>query len=236
MSLHAQSGICNLYQAGKRSLPMGAHVDNMERDFAFPVVSVSFGCAAVYLVGGVTKDEEPTPVLIRSGDIVVLSGESRLAYHGVARVVPGSSSQALFAEPEAAGEEAVVGAAVSQGACETSETSGPGGGAQTLDSAAAQGLRTAAAAAGADCCGQHAGEGATAIVANTIRAKAPGAEHSARPAAASGDASPTSPRAPPACACERACLRAFLQQTRINVNVRQVQPVPAVAGGGAQRL
>jgi alkylated DNA repair dioxygenase AlkB len=43
MSLDAQSGICNLYPATKR-LPMGAHVDNMERDYAFPVVSLSLGC------------------------------------------------------------------------------------------------------------------------------------------------------------------------------------------------
>jgi hypothetical protein len=211
MSLHAQSGICNLYQSGKRSLPMGAHVDNMERDFAFPVVSVSFGCAAVYLLGGVTKDEEPTPVLIRSGDVVVLSGDSRLAYHGVARVVPGSSPEGLFAEPEAAGEGAAAAEAVAAAGCGC-ETSGSADRAEALAGDAAEGPGAASAAgAGADCSGQHA----------PYNTSAPS----------------FAPNASPACACERACLRAFLQQTRINVNVRQVQPVPAASAAcGAEQL
>ncbi len=75
---------------------MGGHVDNMERDYAYPVVSASLGCAAVFLIGGQSKDDAPVPVLLRSGDVVVLAGHSRLAFHGVARVVPDSAPQPLF--------------------------------------------------------------------------------------------------------------------------------------------
>jgi alkylated DNA repair dioxygenase AlkB len=50
MTIDAQSGICNLYNASKK-LPMGAHVDDMERDFRFPVVSLSLGCTGGHETG-----------------------------------------------------------------------------------------------------------------------------------------------------------------------------------------
>ena len=93
MSIDAQSGITNVYQSAKKKLPMGAHVDDMERTVAHPVVSLSLGCTAVFLVGGATKEDAPVvPVLLRSGDAIILSGASRLAVHGVARIFDGSSS------------------------------------------------------------------------------------------------------------------------------------------------
>jgi alkylated DNA repair protein alkB family protein 1 len=111
MRLQAQAGIVNLYAAGKRSLPMGAHVDDMERDLRFPVLSASIGCAAVFLVGGASKDDAPTPLLLRSGDVLVLSGASRLAWHGVAAVLPGTCPPELFeAAPAGAGAGAGTGA------------------------------------------------------------------------------------------------------------------------------
>lgn len=51
-------------------------------------ISFSFGQSAVFLVGGKTKQVRPLPLLLNSGDIVIMSGESRLAYHGVPRIVP----------------------------------------------------------------------------------------------------------------------------------------------------
>jgi alkylated DNA repair protein alkB homolog 1 len=64
------------------------HVDDAETDVTAPIVSISMGAAAVFLVGGHTRDTPPTPLLLRSGDIVVLSGEARTCYHGVPRVLP----------------------------------------------------------------------------------------------------------------------------------------------------
>ena len=39
------------------------------------------------MIGGCTKQEKPVPLFLHSGDIVVMSEESRLAYHAVPRVV-----------------------------------------------------------------------------------------------------------------------------------------------------
>jgi hypothetical protein len=43
----------------------------------------SIGNAAIFLLGGTTRDAEPIPILLRSGDAVIMSGpECRRAYHG----------------------------------------------------------------------------------------------------------------------------------------------------------
>jgi alkylated DNA repair dioxygenase AlkB len=86
---HAQAGIVNYYRgAAKLKLPMGGHRDDMERTLAAPVISVSLGAPAVFLLekaaGGAAAP--PTPILLRSGDVLLLSGASRCALHGVPRV------------------------------------------------------------------------------------------------------------------------------------------------------
>lgn len=46
-------------------------------------LSDRLGCAAVFLIGGLTRDDPPTPILLRSGDVVIMSGPAcRRAYHG----------------------------------------------------------------------------------------------------------------------------------------------------------
>lgn len=81
------ASIVNFYRA--RRGVMGGHADDLEYTFSKPVVSISVGLPAVFLLGGRTKDEEPVvPILIRPGDVLVLGGESRLRYHGVAQVLP----------------------------------------------------------------------------------------------------------------------------------------------------
>ncbi len=70
---------------------MGLHQDRDERDFAAPVVSISLGDDCLFRVGG-TKRADPTVSLrLSSGDVVVLGGEARLAFHGVDRIYPGTS-------------------------------------------------------------------------------------------------------------------------------------------------
>lgn len=102
VSFDAQSGICNVYQYGPhgralRGVPMGGHRDDMERRWDRPVISMNVGCAAIYLLGGARKDDAPVPILVRSGDVMILSGSCRLAFHGVARVFDGSAPAELFA-------------------------------------------------------------------------------------------------------------------------------------------
>jgi alkylated DNA repair protein alkB family protein 1 len=48
---------------------------------------LSFGQSAVFLLGGLSVDEKPIAMLIHSGDIVIMSGVSRLCYHGIPRIL-----------------------------------------------------------------------------------------------------------------------------------------------------
>lgn len=47
----------------------------------------SLGLSAIFLIGGRSLDDKPTALLLRSGDTVVMSRESRLCYHGVPKVL-----------------------------------------------------------------------------------------------------------------------------------------------------
>ena len=81
--------LINYYSAGTR---MGSHRDADEEDFAAPVVSVSLGDDAVFHVGGAGRGDAKQRLTLRSGDVVVLGGEARLAYHGIDRILPGTST------------------------------------------------------------------------------------------------------------------------------------------------
>ena len=70
---------------------MGLHQDKDEEDFAAPVVSVSLGDSAVFRVGGLTRKDPTHAFELKSGDVVVLGGDDRLAYHGIDRILPGTS-------------------------------------------------------------------------------------------------------------------------------------------------
>jgi alkylated DNA repair protein (DNA oxidative demethylase) len=82
------SCLVNLYREGAR---MGAHQDRDEADFAFPVLSVSLGDTAIFRVGGTDRRSPTASVRLASGDVCLLSGDARLAFHGVDRILAGSS-------------------------------------------------------------------------------------------------------------------------------------------------
>jgi alkylated DNA repair protein (DNA oxidative demethylase) len=67
------------------------HQDRDEADTAWPVVSISLGDDALFRVGGVTRGGATKSIWLKSGDVAVLSGEARLAYHGIDRIRFGSS-------------------------------------------------------------------------------------------------------------------------------------------------
>ncbi|MDJ1009555.1 MAG: alpha-ketoglutarate-dependent dioxygenase AlkB [Paracoccaceae bacterium] len=83
------SCLINLYREGAR---MGLHQDKDEGDLTWPVVSVSLGDAALFRVGGTERKGRTESLWLNSGDVAVLSGETRLAYHGIDRIRAGSSS------------------------------------------------------------------------------------------------------------------------------------------------
>lgn len=77
------------YYAG--AAKMGLHQDRDEEDFDAPVVSVSLGDTAIFRVGGTTRKGPTRTHTLKSGDVFVLGGANRLAYHGIDRVLPGTS-------------------------------------------------------------------------------------------------------------------------------------------------
>jgi DNA oxidative demethylase len=81
--------LVNYYSAGAK---MGSHRDEDEQDIRAPVVSISLGDDATFHIGGLQRAAPKRRLLLKSGDVVVLAGGARMAYHGVDRIHPGSSS------------------------------------------------------------------------------------------------------------------------------------------------
>jgi alkylated DNA repair protein (DNA oxidative demethylase) len=74
------------------SAKMGQHQDRDEADFDAPVVSISLGDSCLFRVGGLKRNEPIRSIRLGSGDVIVLGGAVRLAFHGVDRIYPGTSS------------------------------------------------------------------------------------------------------------------------------------------------
>ncbi|WP_290543452.1 alpha-ketoglutarate-dependent dioxygenase AlkB [Aestuariivirga sp.] len=83
------SCLVNFYRGGAR---MGLHRDADEEDFAAPVLSISLGDTAVFRIGGPERGGKTETLKLRSGDVLVMGGASRLCHHGIDRVLSGTSS------------------------------------------------------------------------------------------------------------------------------------------------
>jgi alkylated DNA repair protein (DNA oxidative demethylase) len=81
--------LVNLYESGAK---MGSHRDEDEQDTAAPVVSISLGDDATFHVGGLQRAGPKQRLVLKSGDVIVLGGAARMAFHGVDRIHPGTSS------------------------------------------------------------------------------------------------------------------------------------------------
>ncbi len=81
--------LVNFYDADAK---MGLHRDEDEADLTQPVVSVSLGDDALFRLGGLSRKDKTSSLRLRSGDVVVLHGDNRLAYHGIGRIYPGTST------------------------------------------------------------------------------------------------------------------------------------------------
>ena len=71
---------------------MGLHQDRDEADFAAPVVSLSLGDTCLFRIGGTQRKDPTRSLRLASGDAAVLAGSARLAFHGVDRILPGTST------------------------------------------------------------------------------------------------------------------------------------------------
>ncbi|WP_298818662.1 alpha-ketoglutarate-dependent dioxygenase AlkB [uncultured Roseibium sp.] len=84
-----QACLINFYEQSAR---MGLHQDRDEQTFEAPVISVSLGDTATFRVGGLSRKDPTRSFRLQSGDVVVLGGEARLVFHGIDRVLSGTSS------------------------------------------------------------------------------------------------------------------------------------------------
>ncbi len=89
-----QACLINYYSPDAK---MGLHVDRDEEDFDAPILSLSLGDDARFRLGGRERSDPTQSFILRSGDIFILDGEDRLAYHGIDRIYPGTSL--LLEEP-----------------------------------------------------------------------------------------------------------------------------------------
>uniref|UniRef100_A0A8C2CNV5 Nucleic acid dioxygenase ALKBH1 n=1 Tax=Cyprinus carpio TaxID=7962 RepID=A0A8C2CNV5_CYPCA len=89
---NAEAGILNYYRSDSS---LGIHVDESELDHTRPLLSFSFGQTAVFLLGGTKREDRPTAMFMNSGDVMVMSGPSRLLYHAVPCIVPAPAGNVL---------------------------------------------------------------------------------------------------------------------------------------------
>jgi alkylated DNA repair protein (DNA oxidative demethylase) len=80
--------LVNYYESDAR---MGLHVDSDEEAWDAPVLSLSLGDTAIFRIGGTLRSDPTRSVRLASGDVCLLGGAARRAYHGVDRVLPGTS-------------------------------------------------------------------------------------------------------------------------------------------------
>ncbi|XP_017287155.1 nucleic acid dioxygenase ALKBH1 [Kryptolebias marmoratus] len=91
----SEAAILNYYRSDSS---LGIHVDESELDHSWPLLSLSFGQSAIFLLGGPRKQDPPTAMFMHSGDVMVMSGPSRLLYHAVPRIVPAPLERAAVLE------------------------------------------------------------------------------------------------------------------------------------------
>lgn len=88
-ALEPDACLINHYDEAAR---MGPHQDRDEADVSAPILSLSLGDSCRFRYGGETRRDRSATVRLDSGDIVVFGGPARLMFHGVDRILPGTST------------------------------------------------------------------------------------------------------------------------------------------------
>lgn len=78
---------------------LGDHVDNSESKQSlaggYPVVSLSVGASCIFRAGGLERRDRYEEHVLHSGDLVVFGRSRRLMYHGVKKLLPGTTPPEL---------------------------------------------------------------------------------------------------------------------------------------------
>jgi DNA oxidative demethylase len=78
--------LINCYEPGAR---MGLHQDRDESDFTQPIVSISLGLPAKFLLGGNKRSDPVRSITLSDGDALIFGGPARLMFHGVRPLADG---------------------------------------------------------------------------------------------------------------------------------------------------
>ena len=89
----SDAGIINLY--GLKDTLM-AHQDKSENDSESPLVSISIGHSCVFLIGTEDRNDQPIPIILNSGDSLVMFGVGRRRFHSVPRILENTLPLYLF--------------------------------------------------------------------------------------------------------------------------------------------
>ena len=81
--------LINFYDAQAR---MGAHQDRDEADFSAPILSLSLGESCRFRFGGETRGGPTQTLILESGDVLVFGGPARKMFHGVDKILAGTST------------------------------------------------------------------------------------------------------------------------------------------------
>jgi DNA oxidative demethylase len=90
-----QSGYINVYRGDGR---LGLHRDQDEKAMHAPVISISIGCDAFFLKGGIRRSDPVKEMILLSGEVMLMGGEHRLAWHGVKSIRPDTLTDSLKKE------------------------------------------------------------------------------------------------------------------------------------------
>lgn len=89
LQFKAEAAIVNYYRMNST---LAGHTDFSEPNVEAPLFSISFGQTAIFLIGGLSQEDPAHALFLRSGDIVIMAGKSRLRYHGVPKILASQSS------------------------------------------------------------------------------------------------------------------------------------------------
>lgn len=87
-AFHPDSCLINRYGPDGR---LGLHVDEDEQDLDAPILSISLGDDAHFALGGENRKDPRRPLILRSGDVIVMAGPARKCFHEIKKIVPGTS-------------------------------------------------------------------------------------------------------------------------------------------------
>lgn len=87
---------CLLNVYSEEDCRLGLHQDTTEEARGFPVVTVSLGATAILLLGTHRRRDPVERIQVRSGDVYVLAGPQRLAYHGIDGIMPWTGPEGVL--------------------------------------------------------------------------------------------------------------------------------------------